>query len=66
MIELTRKLVSLGGFLRGSKSALGVVTLGFTALQIWAPQHVDTAATALQWIGISLLPIGLSDKALRK
>ena len=60
------KLVGLGGFLRGSKTLIGLITVGYTAIQAFAPGYVTLANEILQIAGVALLPIGLADKALRK
>lgn len=56
------KLINLGGLLNGSKTLLGVVTVGYTAVTIFLPDIVPTVDTVLQVLGLSLLPIGVADK----
>jgi len=59
------KLIHLGGLFNGSKRLLGVVTLGFTAVQLFAPNYSTIVSEVLQIFGLSLLPIGVAD-AIRK
>ena len=66
MIDLVGKIVGLGGFLRGSKTWLGVLTVAVSAVHAFVPQYAEIVNQALQVVGISLLPIGLADKVLRK
>jgi hypothetical protein len=65
-MSLLSSIVSLGGFLRGSKTILGALSLGYFVLSTSAPQFVPVVDAALQILGLSLLPIGVADKVLRK
>lgn len=57
------KLINLRGFLDGSKTWLGVITLGVVAVEIYLPNTAPFVHELLAYAGISLLPIGLLDKA---
>jgi len=59
------KLINLGGFLNGSKTWLGVITTGVVAIHIFLPNVAPFVMEVLAYFGITLLPIGLLDKAMK-
>ena len=65
-MNVVASLVSLGGFLRGSKTILGVLSLGYFFASSSVPHLMPVIDATLQVLGISLLPIGIADKVLRK
>lgn len=66
MGALLAKIVGLGGVLRGSKTILGVLSLGYFFVSQYKPEFKPLADQIVQALGLALLPIGLADKALRK
>lgn len=55
-------LLNLGGFLNGSKTYLGLLSLGYYAVSLFKPEVLPTVDTVLQVVGVTLLPIGIADK----
>lgn len=55
------KLLNLGGLFNGSKRVLGVVTLAYTAVQLFAPSYITLFGEVLQIAGLTLLPVGIAD-----
>lgn len=56
------KLINLGGFLNGSKTYLGLITLAVCAVDIFLPAYSEIVHQLLVYAGITLLPIGVADK----
>jgi hypothetical protein len=63
MLNALSKLTNLGGFLNGSKTYLGLASVVYYVLTLVKPEWVPFVNQILQLAGVSLLPIGLADKA---
>lgn len=59
------KLLGLGGLMNGSKTLLGALSLGYVALQQFAPEAVPFVDGVLQVFGVALLPIGVGHKVVK-
>jgi hypothetical protein len=62
MFGLLAKLIHLGGFLNGSKTVLGIVSVAVAVLQQYRPDLAEIVIQLLGIFGVSLLPVGIADK----
>lgn len=61
-METLNKILSLGGFLNGSKTLLGVLSFGYFVLP---PAYKAVVDAVLPILGMTLLPIGVAHKVVK-
>ena len=66
MLELISKVTSLGGFLKGSKTVIGLISSLYVLVSHLYPEYAPIVGEAIALTGVSLLPLGATDRVVDK